>query len=224
MVLAASPIVFAAKPSNHDSVSRDLQIGPAQIATARQWVLEKYPYNSLHLLKSLAWLDRIAPQSNEIVRMATLTHDMERAFPGVDQPVAGPGRMNDPEYYKAHAERSARIVGSWLREHGIAASDVERVEELIRAHEFGGAPDSNLVQAADSLSFLETNIDLFLEMARSGRRTWEEVEVKFDETFERIQLQSAKKLAAPMYADARRRLHLARSGKNGSHANHDARA
>ena len=39
---------------------------------------------------------------------------------------------------------------------------IEDVEELIRVHEWGGSPDANLVQAADSLSFLETNIDLML--------------------------------------------------------------
>lgn len=201
---------------------KDLQIGPVQIAMAKRWVREKYPYNSLHLLKSLEWLDRIAPQSDATVRMATLTHDMERAFPGPDQPVADRGRMNDPEYYKAHAERSARIVGAWLREQAIAAKDVERVEELIRAHECGGTPEANLVQAADSLSFLETNIDLFLEMARDGRRTWQEVEGKFDETFGRIRISEAKILAAPMYANARERLNLARSEKNRSRADQDA--
>lgn len=224
MVLEKRRILSPAEPSHYNIVRRDLQIGPAQIETAKQWVIDKYPYNSFHLLKSLEWLDKIAPQSDATVRMATLTHDMERAFPGPDQPVAGPGRMNDPEYYKAHAERSAGIVGAWLREQAIAANDVERVEELIRAHEFGGTPDANLVQAADSLSFLETNVDLFLNMARSGRRTWAEVEGKFDETFERIRILEAKALAAPMYANARERLYAVRSEKGEYHAGNNARA
>ncbi len=214
MVLAERAILSFAEPPHHDTVRKDLQIGPAQIEAAKQWVIEKYPYNSFHLLKALEWLDRIAPQSDAALRMAALTHDMERAFPGPDQPIAERGRMNDPEYYKAHAERSARIVGAWLREQAIAAKDVERVEELIRAHEFGGTPGANLVQAADSLSFLETNIDLFLEMARSGRCTWEEVEGKFEETFERIRVSEAKILAAPMYANARERLNLAHCERN----------
>lgn len=223
MVLAAGPIIPAAKPPHHNVVRTELQIGPTQIEKAKQWVIERYAYNSLHLLKSLEWLDRIAPQSDPTIRMATLTHDMERAFPGPDQPVAALGHMSDPEYYRAHSERSARIVGAWLREQAIAINEMTRVEDLIRAHEFGGTPDANLVQAADSLSFLETNIDLFLEMARSGRRTWREVESKFAETFERIQVPSAKALAAPMYANARERLQAARSEPNRSHVDHDAR-
>src|SRR5687767_231668 len=83
---------------------------------ARQWVLDNYPYNSRHLLRSLEWLDIIAPDSSEAVRLATLTHDMERAFPGPDPPI--PIALNNPVYEKAHSERSARIVGAWLRQQG----------------------------------------------------------------------------------------------------------
>ena len=86
------------------------------MAAAEQWVVEKYPYNSYHLLNSLEWLDRIAPGSREPVRLATLTHDMERAFPGPDQPV--PRALVDAEYHAAHSARSARIVGEWLRAQG----------------------------------------------------------------------------------------------------------
>lgn len=224
MVLAAGPILSPAKPPHNNTVRKESQIGSAQIEAAKRWVIEKYPYNSSHLLASLEWLDRIAPQADQAVRMATLTHDMERAFPGPDQPLAAPGQMNEPAYYRAHSDRSARIVGVWLHEQAIRATDIERVEELIRAHEFGGTPEADLVQAADSLSFLETNIDLFLDMARSGRRSWTEVEVKFDQTLERIQMPAAKALAAPMHANAQERLRLARSEWNGSHANQNARA
>src|SRR5690242_13829647 len=120
------------------------------IDTARDWVVEKYPYNSYHLVRSLEWLDRISPGAREAVRLATLTHDMERAFPGPDQPL--PRILDDPEYYRAHSERSARIVGGWLRENGAAADLTADVEKLILAHEFGGWPEANMVQAADSLS------------------------------------------------------------------------
>jgi hypothetical protein len=176
------------------------------IEAAKQWVTDKYPYNRTHLLKSLEWLDRIAPGSTEAVRIAALTHDMERAFPGPDQPVAGPGKMNDPAYYVAHSERSARIVGAWLRERGLAQPVIDDVEKLIRAHEVGGWPEANFVQAADSLSFLETNIDLFLNMLKSGKRSYSEIAQKFQETLERIRIPEARSLALPMYDAAVARL------------------
>jgi hypothetical protein len=48
---------------------------------------------------------------------------------------------------------------SGLRANGAQEDLANGVEALIRVHEWGGSPDANLVQAADSLSFLETNID-----------------------------------------------------------------
>jgi hypothetical protein len=174
------------------------------IALASQWVLEKYPYNSYHLLQSLAWLDRIAPGSSEAVRLATLTHDMERAFPGPDQPSMKD--FNDHDYYVAHSDRSARFVCAWLREQAADEGLVAEVDALIRAHEVGGWPEANLVQAADSLSFLETNIDLFLGMVESGKRSADEVRKKFDFSYDRIQVPHAKAIALPLYERALERL------------------
>jgi hypothetical protein len=168
----------------------------ALVDTARTWVTECYPYNRHHLLKALEWLDRVAPNSAESVRLATLTHDMERAFPGPDQPVIK--TLSDPEYERAHSERSARIVGAWLREQGADNGLVAEVERLIVAHEFGGWPEADLVQAADSLSFLETNIELFLGFVRSGRHPAHEVRKKFNQMFGRIQIPRLKLLAQPL--------------------------
>ena len=166
------------------------------IEAARAWVIERYPYNRHHLLKALEWLDRVAPDSPEAVRLATLTHDMERAFPGPDQPVIK--TLSDPEYERLHSLRSARIVGAWLREHHAKEALVEHVEALIVAHEFGGWPEADLVQAVDSLSFLETNIDLFLGFVRSGKHPAHEVRKKFNSMFGRIQVPRLKLLAEPL--------------------------
>ena len=166
------------------------------LASARAWVIERYPYNRHHLLKALEWLDRVAPDSSEAVRLATLTHDMERAFPGPDQPVIK--TLSDPEYERLHSLRSARIVGAWLREQHASEALVEHVEALIVAHEFGGWPEADLVQAADSLSFLETNIDLFLGFVRSGKHPAHEVRKKFNSMFGRIQVPRLKLLAQPL--------------------------
>ena len=179
---------------------RDRQDEPHLIALSRRWVIDNYPYNSTHLLKSLEWLDRLAPEAPEAVRLATLTHDMERAFPGPD---AVQIRLNDRSYERAHSERSARIVGAWLRENGADQPLVADVEALIRVHEWGGSPDADLVQAADSLSFLETNIDLMLGFARSGKYSKAEVASKFDQMYNRIRIPAAKELAEPMWRASR---------------------
>ena len=176
----------------------------ALIDAARAWVVQHYPYNRTHLLRTLEWVETLAPAASEAVRLAALTHDMERAFPGADQPVMV--SLLDPDYLKAHSERSARIVGDWLRDQGAVDALVIDVERLVRAHECGGEPDADLVQAADSLSFLDTNIDLFLGFVRSGRFSIAEVRDKFNDAYERIRVPRARMLAEPLFADASARL------------------
>jgi hypothetical protein len=174
------------------------------IDAASKWVIDNYPYNSNHLLDSLAWLDQIAPDATLAMRLAALMHDMERAFPGPDQPVAR--SFVDAEYYAAHSARSARIVGAWLRANGADEPLAREVEELIGAHEVGGWPEANLVQAADSISFLATNVELFLNMVRSGKRSAAEVRDKFDYSYRRIQAPEVRALALPMWERANARL------------------
>lgn len=164
--------------------------------SARQWVIANYPYNRDHLLRALEWVDRLNASASDAVRLATLTHDMERAFPGPDQPIAL--TLGDPDYEHAHAARSARIVGAWLREQDASDAFIGEVDRLIRAHETGGWPEADLVQAADSLSFLEMNIDLFLGFARGGRYSSSEVRHKFEHTYERIRIPAVRELAHPL--------------------------
>jgi hypothetical protein len=173
------------------------------IQLGRLWVIDNYPYNSTHLLKSLEWLDRLAPDASEAVRLATLTHDMERAFGGPD---AIPIKMSDRAYEEAHSNRSARIVGEWLRANGAPADLIRDVEALIRVHEWGGFADANLVQAADSVSFLETNIDLMVGFVKTGKYSKTDIASKFDQMYERIQVPAAKALAHPMWEHAKARL------------------
>ena len=174
------------------------------ISAARGWVVDKYPYNSDHLLRALERLDELAPAASEAVRLATLTHDMERAFPGADSPAMS--SLDDPEYNQLHCQRSARIVTAWLREQHAPARLIGDVEQLILAHETGGTADADLVQAADSLSFLDTNVDLFLGFVRSGRFPASAVRWKFEHTYERIQVPRARAIARPLVKAAVARL------------------
>jgi hypothetical protein len=174
------------------------------IAAAREWVIDNYPYNRHHLLRALEWLDDLAPASSEAVRLATLTHDMERAFPGPDSPqMSG---LDDPDYNQLHCERSARIVTAWLGARQTPPTLISEVEQLILAHETGGWPEADLVQAADSLSFLDTNIDLFLGFVRSGRFPATAVRWKFEHTYDRIRVPRARAIARPLVNDAVTRL------------------
>ena len=69
-------------------------------------------------------------------------------------------------------------MGEWLRAQGADEKLLHDVERLILWHELGGWHEADLVQAADRLSFLETNVDLFLDFVRSGRFSVGEVRAK----------------------------------------------
>src|SRR6188472_458549 len=186
----------------------------AILVEARRWVVENYPYNRDHLLRALEWLDRLAPGAPEAVRLAALTHDMERAFPGPDSPAMA--SLADPVYEQLHSERSARIVSEWLASHGADEQLTRDVAALIIAHEVGGTREADLVQAADRLSFLETNVDLFLGFVESGRFSIDDVRTKFEDSYHRIRVPDAKALALPLYENADARLaQLAASNGNG---------
>ncbi len=62
------------------------------------------------------------------------------------------------------------------------------------------------MQAADSLSFLDCNIDLFLSRVREGKWAAADVRVKFRYSCDRIQVPQARDLALPMLRAALRRL------------------
>jgi hypothetical protein len=167
---------------------------------AGEWI-DPY-WNARHLRRTLDWLLELDPEASEASRIAALTHDMERHFPG--GPTIDPATMapDDRDYRTAHAARSARIVGEWLRGEGGSDELVAEVERLILAHEVGGAPDEDLVQAADSLSFLEVNAPLVARWFSEGRCGRERARAQLEYMFERIRLDRARELAGPLREEA----------------------
>ena len=176
---------------------------------ARAWVRAEYPAGARHLLKAEQWIQQLPPGASEEVLLAALTHDMERAFPGPDSPIQDPRRgADDPVYLRAHSDRSARFVRNYLQEQGASQESIEQVVRLIQAHESGGGEEENLVQAADSLSFLEVNVDLFLRFLEMDDPQWtrEAIYATFTWMYERVQLEQARQLALPFYEEALRKL------------------
>jgi len=179
------------------------------LEASRSWVKEHYGRHAMHLLKAEEWPRRINPNATEVMLLATVTHDMERAFPGPDSPKQYPDLgPNDPIYNREHSERSARIVSDFLRTQHASEALVTEVANLIRVHEMGGWEEADWVQAADSLSFLEVNIDFFLDRIDAPNDNWnaKSVRAKFDWMYERIKLTEARALALPFYERAIQKL------------------
>jgi hypothetical protein len=165
---------------------------------AAEWV-EPY-WNAEHLRRTRAWLLELDPGASEALRLAALTHDIERHFPGGPTQDLTKAPEEESDYRRLHAERSASIVREWLRGHGAPEALSDDVARLIRLHEVGGDPEADLLQAADSLSFLEVNIDLPRKWAADGRCSVARGLDQHRWMLERIRLERARELAEPLYA------------------------
>lgn len=183
----------ASVPTRDDAVTSLLD-------RAGEWI-EPY-WNAKHLRRTLDWILVLDPEVSDAARIAALTHDMERHFPG--GPVMDPATTppDDAEYRTVHSERSARIVGDWLRGEDASAGLVAEVERLILAHEVGGAPDENVLQAADSLSFLEVNAGLVARWFTEGRCSRDRAKEQLEYMYDRIRIDRARELARPLREEA----------------------
>ncbi|MBM3208980.1 DUF4202 domain-containing protein [Candidatus Shapirobacteria bacterium] len=174
----------------------------------RSWVTKIYS-NADHLLRTEYWLFRLNPKVDLASRIAALTHDIERAFEDGRKPPSPEiksARWDDPVYNKWHGERSAdltcqKLEGLKVRDRSI----LNKTKRLIRLHEFGGDSETDLVKDADSLSFLEINVPLFISRIPTTL-TKEEAREKFDYMFGRITSAEAKNQANPLYRKALNKL------------------
>jgi hypothetical protein len=155
-----------------------------------------------HLIRTRYWVVQLDPAADDALRLAALTHDIERHVPGGPTQDRAASAWDDPEYLAAHSERSARIVGAWIREQGGAETLARDVEALIRAHELGGSPEADLLQAADSISFLETLAPVSAAWVRDGVCSADKAKEKHAWMYQRIRLQRARELARPYYEAA----------------------
>jgi hypothetical protein len=163
------------------------------------------PYNqALHLERARDWLAYLDPDAPLEARLAVVTHDIERMFPNGPRIDKASGRWDDPHYLYAHASRSAEVVGFWL--HGQADVPEEyslsEIQRLITLHEFGGTGDADLVQAADSLSFLETLQEVVRKWVTHGECDAGQARAKHRYMADRIRVTSAREIAGPLLEQA----------------------
>ncbi|MDQ4018578.1 MAG: DUF2218 domain-containing protein [Actinomycetota bacterium] len=151
--------------------------------------------NARHLERTRDWLLELRPDASEALRLAALLHDADRELGGV--PVAEQvANWDDEEALRTHAERSAAIATRWLRAQGADAALVQAVGDLVRQHETGGTTDADLLQAADSLSFLDVNPAA--RWVREGRAPVRDAERKLWRMHDRIRLPDARERAASL--------------------------
>jgi hypothetical protein len=177
----------------------------ATLDAARAWVQERLPWQARHLARAYEWALELEPHAPEALVLAASTHDMERGYPE-GSPAWFEGCWADTLYLMAHSERSARIVGDFLRDLSAAESLVREVVRLIVAHEVGGWPQADVLQAADSLSFLETIQPVISKRIAAGTLSAEGARAWLDFQFERMRLERAREIGRPVLQKARAEL------------------
>jgi len=174
---------------------------------AEQFIFDSFnkigkPSQIKHFVQAVHWLKVLSPEADEALLVAAIAHDIERAFRQKDvlekKNSAG---FTSLEFYRPHEERGAEIIADFLKHQNVNEDFIERVKMLVSRHEEGGNDDQNLLKDADSVSFFETNVSLFLgeKVKEDGK---EKVKQKFDWMFNRITSEKAKQIAQPMYEKA----------------------
>jgi hypothetical protein len=155
--------------------------------------------NGRHAVRARDWVVRLEADAREALRVSALLHDVDREEGGVPLP-AQIAAWDDPRMTKEHAERSARLAAERVREAGGDAALARDAEELVRLHEVGGTREADILQAADSLSFLE--VTPTARWIAAGLSTRDAAERKLRWMHERIRHSEARALGAPLLAAA----------------------
>jgi hypothetical protein len=169
------------------------------VVAATAWIEEVHPHHR-HLTRALEILLELEPNAGEALRIATVTHDSERAFPDPSPPFDSALHFDVPGYLRFHQRRAAAITGRWLEDTGAPFGLRDQVATLIAVHEEGGWHEADLLQAADSLSFLETMVPVVEGWVASGRTGPDRALAKLQWMHDRIapELAEARRRAAPL--------------------------
>jgi hypothetical protein len=117
------------------------------------------PEDLRHAENTLDWLLRLKPDADEAIQIAALGHDLERALEA--RKVKQTDFPDFDDFKAAHARNSAEILRGIMEDCGVPRSMASEVCRLVRRHETGGDPRTDLIKDADSISFFEVNLPLY---------------------------------------------------------------
>jgi hypothetical protein len=131
-----------------------------------------------HARLVLKWVMKLEPSADEALRIAALSHDIDRAVNKItEKDLKDYSKIN--EFKKEHSIRSAEIICGILETRRYPAETVEKVKRLVENHEFGGDRESDILMEADSLAYFENNIPSYLK--RNGlERTKAKIRFMYD--------------------------------------------
>jgi hypothetical protein len=105
-----------------------------------------------HAKDTLNWLLIINPNSDFILKISALGHDVERAINPWKLNGHIDKKLNEKSFRMEHAKRSAEILKNILLKYKIKEIEIQRMQNIVLSHEFGGNSEANLIRDTDSLA------------------------------------------------------------------------
>jgi len=137
------------------------------------------PKELLYAQRMTAWLDRLAPDASEALRLAARSQHIRRwTIPRNEYPMDRRGYL---QWRTALGKFHAATAGEILREVGYQEETISRVQALIRKEGLKTDPEAQLLEDVICLVFLES---YFAEFARQHdeekligivRKTWKKM-------------------------------------------------
>ncbi|MBP9711555.1 MAG: DUF4202 family protein [Candidatus Pacebacteria bacterium] len=149
-----------------------------------------------HFERTVFWIGKFEPNVTEAHKIAAYAHDIERAFR--DEETIVPDDYLDEKFLQYHQEKGSKIISEFLQENNASKDIVEKVHYLVSKHEVGGDSEQNALMDADSVSFFETNVEMFVNK-KVLVEGYTKVKAKLDWMFDRISSEERKGLARENY-------------------------
>lgn len=119
------------------------------------------PEDSLHADNTLEWLLRLHPSAGDALQLAALAHDIDRA---VEETKVARADFDDYDHFKAaHARNGADMLHQVLTRCSVGRHIVDEACRLVRIHEVGGDPESDLLKDADGISYFDVNLPHYFQ-------------------------------------------------------------
>lgn len=120
---------------------------------------ETRPKELLHSQRASDWLEKLAPEAGELLRLAIRAHHLRRwSLPRAEYPM---GRAGYHAWRRELQNRHAREAAALLSAEGYLLEQVERVGELIRKRGLGRDPEAQIFEDVLCLVFIETQLENF---------------------------------------------------------------
>ena len=122
-----------------------------------EWQGREWPRAQLQGVLATEWLDALDPAASDEVYLAARAHHVRRWT--IARASYPDGRSGYLRWRRDLKEVHADVVGEILPGAGVAPESVQRVQALVRKVGLGRDPETQLVEDAICLTFLETQFE-----------------------------------------------------------------